>query len=357
MSNQWAEALQANGLSDKVCDQAVTPVVANDLADKSQLVDLTSLSIIDFTGTDAAAFLQGQFCNDLTKVSVTRAQITGYCTPKGRLLALPVIVGIADGYRLLVPASIKDGFLKRLTMFIMRSKVVVTERTDWACLGLISDAAGHTGEAGQQLGALPPSAMDVATSEAQQLICWPSGSDSPSAVRYLVMASINDQIALCKNSGIALQASNAVWRLADIGAGMPSVTTATQESFVPQMMNLQLIDGLSFTKGCYPGQEIVARMQYLGKLKRHMRRFSVSPDASGKVAVPLAGASLQAGEDVDAGVVIDAVLAADGRAQLLAVIKVSAAATAFSIDGQPLQPLELPYELPSQQAEAATGAG
>ena len=348
MNTQWVETLKAEGLFQNVSGQAA----AGHSEDQVQLVDLSALSIIDITGTDATAFLQGQFCNDLNKVSATRAQITGYCTPKGRLLALPAVVGIADGFRLLLPASIKDGFLKRLSMFIMRSSVVVTERLDWVCTGLMSDTNGHTGVAGKHLGALPHAAMDAATSDTQQLICWPSGRDTASAVRYLVLASVDDQVALWNACKPMAKADDAIWRLADIAAGIPSIGPQTQETFVPQMMNLQLIDALSFTKGCYPGQEIVARMQYLGKLKRHMRRFRLSPDATGEVSVPQAGDSLQAGEDADAGVVVDAVLGADGRAELLAVVKVSAAEATLSVSGQPLLAQDLPYDLPSLQANA-----
>ena len=351
MNTQWVETLKAEGLNESVSGQSVAGAVTGHYADQVQLVDLSSLSIIDVTGGDAAAFLQGQLCNDLTKVSTTRAQITGYCTPKGRLLALPIVVGIADGFRFLLPAAIKDGFIKRLSMFIMRASVVVTERADWICTGLMSDSNGLTGEAGKHLGALPHAAMDAATSDAQQLICWPSGSDTPSAVRYLVLASVNDQVALWNSCKSLAKVGDAVWRLADIAAGIPSVTSQTQEAFVPQMVNLQLIDALSFTKGCYPGQEIVARMQYLGKLKRHMRRFRLSPDATGKVLLPQAGDSLQAGEDADAGVVVDAILGADGRAELLAVVKVSASDTALSVGGQSLLALDLPYDIPSMQAE------
>lgn len=351
MNTQWVETLKAEGLIGGVPAQAGTGAVAGHCADQVQLVDLSFLSIVDVTGVDAAAFLQGQLCNDLTKVSTTRAQITGYCTPKGRLLALPTIVGIADGFRLVLPANIKESFVKRLSMFIMRASVVITERSDWICTGVMSDSSGLTGDVGAHLGALPHASMDAATSDTQQLICWPSGSETPSAVRYMVLAGVNDQIALWNTCKSVPKAGDAVWRLADIAAGIPSVTSQTQEAFVPQMVNLQLIDALSFTKGCYPGQEIVARMQYLGKLKRHMRRFRLSPDATGKVSVPQAGDSLQAGEDAEAGIVVDAVLGADGRAMLLAVVKVSAAEATWSAQGQPLLAMDLPYDIPSLQAE------
>ncbi len=114
----------------------------------------------------------------------------------------------------------------------------------------------------------------------------------------------------------------------------------TREAFVPQMVNLHLIDALSFTKGCYPGQEIVARMQYLGKLKRHMRRFRVDGEI-----VPLPGTAVHAGDDSGAGQVIDAVAGPDG-VELLAVVK-TAAATGLSVADQSMQAEELPYPLPT----------
>ena len=123
---------------------------------------------------------------------------------------------------------------------------------------------------------------------------------------------------------------------------------------MPQMLNLQLIDALSFTKGCYPGQEIVARMQYLGKLKRHMRLFKMPLNKATSVSELVAGSKLQAGEDAEAGVVVDVAAAgtaeAGGWIMLLAVVKVSAAQEAFRFDDHSLQVLPLPYALPSLEA-------
>ena len=113
------------------------------------------------------------------------------------------------------------------------------------------------------------------------------------------------------------------------------------------MVNLQLIDALSFTKGCYPGQEIVARMQYLGKIKRHMQRFVMPlPDAADASLAPKQGDALVNGDDINAGIVVDAVTM-DGQLELLAVVKVSAATDTFTFQGGSLSTVALPYELPS----------
>jgi folate-binding protein YgfZ len=355
MSNEWVETLRASGITDDKSGPEYADSVGSPASDSVQLVDLSVLKVVEISGDDAAKFLQGQFCNDLSQVSSTHAQITGYCTPKGRLLALPTIVGCENGFRLLIPNDVADNFLKRLRMFIMRSDVTVTELDDWVCVGLIASEGGQLGAADKQLGALPLSPLDATITETRQVIRWhddlsasaSADASYPGRHRYISLASVNDQMTLWKNSIDADKRSYASWRLADISAGVPSVTTGVSEAFVPQMLNLQLIDALSFTKGCYPGQEIVARMQYLGKLKRHMRLFKLSFAANDHVVVPLAGDSLSTEEDAAAGVVVDATHNGANEILMLAVAKVSANTSAFFIAGEQLQPLDLPYPLPS----------
>lgn len=358
MSNEWAEMLKNLGVEPDVVELAETKDASPGTGASVQLIDLSDWNVVDVTGADTASFLQGQFCNDLQQVSVTRAQITGYCTPKGRLLALPAIVGIEQGFRLLVKSAVKDAFIKRLSMFIMRSDVTLTDRDDLICSGVVADTSQSVGDLQDALGTLPFAPMDVATSEATQVIRWHDDYVSENRNRFVLITDQTESIALWKRSG-SEKKSYARWRAGDVSAGIPSITEGTTEAFVPQMINLQLIDALSFTKGCYPGQEIVARMQYLGKLKRHMRLFKlVAGDA---LMVP--GAKLSAGDDADAGTVIDAVsinLTGEGEESrftlVLAVVKVSANAGTLAIEGQDLEPVNLPYELPSLQDDSAESA-
>lgn len=364
MSNEWVETLRASAVTNNKSGPDIPGHVDITLGNGVQLVDLSDLMIVEITGDDAAAFLQGQFCNDLKQVSSTHAQITGYCTPKGRLLALPTIVGFDNGFRLLIPTEIAENFLKRLRMFVMRSAVTVTERDDWVCIGLIADESGDLGSAATHLRASPVSPMNVATTQARQVIRW---HDDYSAIaqtddsqagrqRYITMASKDDQITLWNACNDAGKHSMATWRLGDISAGIPTVTTGVVESFVPQMLNLQLIDALSFTKGCYPGQEIVARMQYLGKLKRHMRLFKLSPADKRPDFVPVPGSALSIDGSADAGVVIDAIHDGGKDVLILAVTKVSANTSMFFFNESTLLPVDLPYSLPSldeTQADAS----
>lgn len=353
MVKEWAETLRDSGIDVDGDAWNLNNYAGAIQTDAVQMVDVSKFRIIEVTGDDAAEFLQGQFCNDLSLVSSTRAQLTGYCTPKGRLLALPVIVGFDDGFRLLVTNDVADGFIKRLSMFVMRSDVTIAERDDWVCTGIISDEADSLGAVAEHLGALPLSRMDAASSQSQQLIRWHddlSGTASSEAsqsgrARYLFLASIDDQKAIWISSSDADKRSQAIWRLGDISAGVPTLGEGTVEAFVPQMLNLQHIDALSFTKGCYPGQEIVARMQYLGKLKRHMRLFR-GLLAEG-TSVPVAGDSLFAGQDADAGNVVDAVCYNEKDLLILAVTKVSANSAEFHWSDTPLQAIDLPYALPS----------
>lgn len=351
MNNAWFDLLKSSNIDVPTSSSDVAEASVPMAEDVPQLVDLSGLSILEITGEDASSFLQGQFCNDLNQVSATQAQLTGYCTPKGRLLALPTIVGFEQGFRLLMPAELKEAFTKRLSMFIMRSRVTLTEREDWICTGIVTDRSGALGSAAAELGSLPAAPMDAATSQTQQIIQWQGDHSDGLRARYLVLASVEDQIRLWQAASRLPRRSQSTWRLGDISAGVPSITGGTLEAFVPQMINLQLINGLSFTKGCYPGQEIVARMQYLGKLKRHMRLFVSQSGASSSSEAPVPGDALSTASDDNAGVVVDAVLQQGGGLWLLAVVKVSANEETLFCRDRELEAHALPYELPSLVAE------
>ncbi len=353
MTQQWLETLGDNGAIAGSAADSVTELKGYTTAMLPQLSALSDHSAYEITGEDATAFLQGQFCNDLAKVSATQAQITGYCTPKGRLLALPTIVGWEGGYRLIVPNSVAEAFIKRLTMFVMRSKVTIKPLEDWAVVGITATPDGNLGKAGSIVGPLPSGDdMAVSTSEDAQLIrCSDDLSGVQPRARYLRVASIEAQLELWNTCDDAEKRSANAWRLADVSAGVPSIKEGVVESFVPQMINLQLINGLSFTKGCYPGQEIVARMQYLGKLKRHMRVFSLAisdqPFSGYEHVTP--GAALVSGTDQNAGIVVDAMPTSEGEILVLAVTKVTATDEPFLLAEHTLAPRPMPYELPSME--------
>lgn len=347
MSNEWVEILKSYEIEPEEADDAQMALVKQTYQKAPQIVDLSGYAVLEITGDDAQAFLQGQFCNDIMQVSSTHAQITGYCTPKGRLLALPIAVGFDLGFRLLVPQSVKNTFVKRLSMFVMRAKVTIRELSDRRCVGVIAADDGTDDIIQSVFGSVPVTPFDVSSSPSVQIIRWHDDHTLNRRARFLVIADNETITSLWKQKTEIVRSGHGAWRLADISAGVPSVTGGVVEAFVPQMMNLQLIDGLSFTKGCYPGQEIVARMQYLGKLKRHMRFLQLPLNGKAVSSSPVAGSKLSCGTDQEAGVVVDAAQLGDDAIFILAIVKVSANEGVLQYEDRDLVAHDLPYELPS----------
>lgn len=282
------------------------------------LCDLSHYGLIRVSGADAKDFLQNQFCNDVRKVTLELSQLNGYCSPKGRVLVLFRLFQQGDDYFLRLPQEILEPTLKRLRMFVLMSKVTLEDDSDT----LVS--IGYSGPGAEQhlvdvLGNAPTAIDKCLQLDSLTIIRVRDPQPrfeihgSESAVRNLWE----------KLSPRAQLAGSDVWTLLDIHAGVPDVLAATQEAFVPQMLNLQALNALSFKKGCYPGQEIVARMRYLGKLKRRMYLAHVDTDTC-----PQPGDSLFAeGSESSQGVgkVVQAQTTPRGGVDLLAVIEITSA--------------------------------
>lgn len=293
-------------------------------------VRLTHLAAIDVTGGDAASFLQGQFCNDVAALTSPGGQRTGFCSPKGRLLAAPVLQQLTHHHRLLLPLDLVGSFLQRIRMFVLRADVTFTLREDLGVFGVYDDEAAVLASIGLSL---PRTPGEVTEHDHTSAMLW----DQHERERWLVVAPIS-QLGDVPADDIGR------WRLDDIRAGLPSVVAATREAFVPQMLNFAAVEALSFTKGCYPGQEIVARTQYLGKLKKHMQRFVA---ASGELPQP--GDVLGEAGSADAGEVVDAMRTGDGGIEALVVVRKERAADAsLPLEGGGAAlPASLPYPLES----------
>lgn len=207
------------------------------------VADLSSNALLFVSGDDASAFLHAQLTNDVEALGVNRAQWNGWCSPKGRLLATFLLVRRPDGFLAMLPGEIAAPIAKRLAMFVLRSKVKIAD---------VSDRYARRGILGHRAG---PAPMEVSEDNGAILVGLEPGR---------IVAFMPPERALTPN------VSPDAWELAAIRAGVPIITAATQEAFVPQMANFELVGGVSFKKGCYPGQEIVARMQYRGGLKRRM---------------------------------------------------------------------------------------
>lgn len=240
----------------------------------ARCVPLDDYLIFSASGADALSFLHGQLTQDVTGLPQTVARLAGYCTAKGRLLATLVMWRNAADTSAeepqlfgLIRQDLSQAFLKRLSMFVLRAKVKLAPAMLNAA-GVQVDADGLPALETAAGGALPQTAWDRKELPSGTWIAAPSAS---STRRWWWIASD----AQLDQSGAALAAvlgagDPAAWHAADLAAGLPWISAATQDVFIPQTVNLDLIEGVSFTKGCYPGQEVVARSHYRGTVKRRM---------------------------------------------------------------------------------------
>lgn len=219
---------------------------------------LDNLGLIKISGDDAEQFLQGQLTNDVTLLD-NNWQYTGYCNPQGRLIALIILWRTGVDFYALIDDALQDLTVKRLSMFIMRSKVAIESLTEPA---IVACLAGENLDAKDKNATLP-----LPTQELQSglLITKNQWTYLSFGTRGLLVRQTQENQPI--DSSAELQER---WEKLDILAGLPKVSTETHEMFVPQMVNLDLLNGINFNKGCYTGQEIVARMHYLGKLKQRM---------------------------------------------------------------------------------------
>ncbi|MET0919131.1 MAG: folate-binding protein [Burkholderiales bacterium] len=303
------------------------------------LCDLSHLGLIAASGPDTVAFLQGQVSSDVRQLKDNRAQLSSYNTPKGRMLASLLLYQCLKTIFLQLAWELVEPIRKRLEMFVLRSKVQLADASDaFVRLGV----AGAEAEAllAASLGASPSVAFDVAQIDLVTVIRLPGD-------RFEIVAPLEPAKGLwSKLSAGARPAGAQVWDWLEIRAGIPTITSATQDQFVPQMANLEIIGGVSFQKGCYPGQEIVARTQYLGRLKRRMYLAHAGEDTA-----PAPGDELYSA-DLDGqarGMVVNAAPAPEGGFDLLAVIQTSSATSQpihlGSLAGPTLELRPLPYPL------------
>lgn len=293
---------------------------------------LPGIGIIEATGAEAGAFLQGQLSNDILALDAGASQLAAYCNPKGRMLALFRVIRRQDGYLLLLPRALLANVLKRLRMYVLRAKVTLADVSDrWAALGVSGEqAAALLAAQGLEL----PDAPDAGRWQDDAGI-WRLRGERP---RALVLAPAERMAQLWTALASLPRVGEPVWRLLDIRAGVPEILPGAQESIIPQMANLDLIGGISFTKGCYPGQEIVARMHYLGNLKRRTYRLLIDGDA------PAPGAEVRDANGALAGEVVMAAPGPDGRSEALAVLQMNrAGTTGLQVDGRSVQAQPVPY--------------
>lgn len=230
------------------------------------MAPLESYGLVRVSGEDAVTFIHGQLSHDIAKLKADEARVAGYCTPEGRLLAILLVWKSSHDVWLMMPREILPELVKRLKIYILRSKVTMTDLSgEYAICGMGGKKAPDA--LASVFSSLPDSIYAKKEASPDTLIRVP---DAFGGARFLWVSPVAATAASASLSANLYQANDEDWALGDIAAGLPQVYEATQNRFVPQMMNMELVDGLSFTKGCYPGQEIVARMQYRGTVKRRM---------------------------------------------------------------------------------------
>jgi tRNA-modifying protein YgfZ len=296
------------------------------------------LGVLAFTGPDAEAFLQGQLSNDLKALAPGAVQASSYNSPKGRMLATLYLWRHGDdAFHALVAADLAETLRKRLSMYVLRAKLNVADLSvSSALFGVGGIAARDTVQ--EAFGAAPAPGQVLAVNDAT-LVGLPDG-------RLVVVgpATAADALRARLAAHVALVSAD-VFRWMGIRAGVPSIGAATQDLFVAQTANWDLLGGVSFQKGCYPGQEIVARTQYLGRLKERLHLFHVD------AAPPLPATRLYGSifGDQACGTVVDAAPAPHGGSDLLAVVQSSALDGTLALgaqDGPAMAQLPLPYAIP-----------
>ncbi len=338
MNNAWKEIIAEHTPTLAESDSSGVDK-STELNGSSWLAPLSSRGVLKISGADALEFLHGQFSNDLKQLNTGQWQLSSYSTPKGRLLAVFRIAKVGEDFYIEMPESTKEAFQKRLTMFVMRSKVTIDNLSEEllisAIVGPDSPKVMHT------LGINAPSnPYEASVSESHDVLVLRECGDTQ---RYVILATSSKTTEMWQTADSSLlRTAENTWALSQIANGQPDVFDETKEQFVAQMMNLQVIGAVNFKKGCYPGQEVIARLHYLGKLKRRMYRFS----ATGQT-LPVSGSEIVlVGETEAAGKVASAAFSTEGKIELLAVMKVASVESDDVLQlasGETLEILELPY--------------
>lgn len=342
MNQQWKKHLIENGaeFEGDVLVSYGNPERERRIPPQGDIIcDLSQMGLISVSGEDATAFLQNQFTNDITHVTDEKGQLSAWCNPKGRVLATFVIHKNNGTYYLSLAADLVEFVLKRLRMYVLMSKVVLED---------VSQSVIRFGASGEHIEedwglccqekGLPKQDYDVVSSAHLSVMRIPG-----SVPRFEIFGEYAEALELWQKLNVRAAPINVEgWVYQNIAAGVPHVSEASMEAWIPQMLNLQIIDGVNFKKGCFPGQEVVARLKYLGKNKRRIFRMTFATDKLPAIGTVI----VTADKGEDAGKVLNAVINPDGELELLAVLKIAEADKPLCLgsqDGIAGKVVALPY--------------
>jgi len=313
-------------------------------AESAVVCTVRGLSAIRIDGDDAAQFLQNQLSSDVAALAAGTSHWSSYNSAKGRVIATLRLWCDNSGFGALVASDLAASTAKRLSMFVLRAKARISDQSAVrAMLGVAGPQAADVLAA--VVGVSPALDAAIAIDHADATVVGLGDG------RFLIVCDAADVDAL--RADIAKRAAAAdenVWHWLSINGGIPTITAATTDQFVPQMLNWDALGGISFQKGCYPGQEIIARMRYLGRLKERLYGFHAGtddpPDAGARIYSPAFG-------ETPCGTIINAAPAPNGGHALLAVVQISAIeADALSLDGEDgprLTRFALSYPIPPNE--------
>lgn len=259
MNTDWIDFLKSNNAT--LSDNLAIQFPKSQQTSSNSITALAHLAIVKITGKDAVHFLQGQLTCNINELTESNSFFSAFCNAKGRTISTLLILKSADAFFIVLPVELVDKVSNKLKMYILRADVQLTDVTDK--FGLI----GLNTEHADLLASLPKEPF--ATSQASEIsIKFPANNN-----RYLLISPVSQAPALWTQfitdyAHVAINSDS--WLYQDISAGVPWLTQTSSEQYTPQMLNIDKLGGISFNKGCYTGQEIIARTHFLGKAKREL---------------------------------------------------------------------------------------
>jgi folate-binding protein YgfZ len=311
--------------------------VANWQSDNT-LCALSQLGLLSLEGDDAVTFLQGQVTNDVKQLNGDNAHYSAYCSPKGRMLALFLAFAHQDKLYLQLSQPLLESVMKRLKMYVMRAKVDIHDVSDaFHRFGINGpDAKKIVSEA---LGVVPEQDFALTTTAHGMIIKLPS-LEGHDRYELMINAATADEVWNSLKTNCT-EVDTPCWDWLDIQTGLPDIVAATQEQFVPQMLNLDLLNGINFKKGCYTGQEIVARTHYLGTVKRRTYLASITAEDA-----PSAGDKVVDQAKSEVGQIVKVAPSLSGCFDVLVEIRIEAKqAGNISWNDHPVTFGDLPYQV------------
>ena len=355
MHPDWKSFLEENGAvfkttvnNDLEIDQLVSfGIPENEMKLSSQEALLSNPSergLLKVSGADAESFLQNQLTNDIRKVTETNHQESAWCSPKGRIIANFHIFKRNDDFYLALSRDLIEHVIKKLRMYVMMSKVEIED---------VSDSVIHFTFAANQADRLMQDMLGIEIASDGETI----QHNTMTLLRSTILSNETDSLSRFDIFADDLDSAMTLWsqckqhatpvsgvgiRYLNIISAKPEITAVSSEAWIPQMVNYIHINGVDFKKGCYPGQEVVARLNYLGKTKRRMYRLEIESDQ-----LPEVGAVIKSDKDAEAGKILSAVVNSQSKVDALAVLKIAAATIPLTLaaNDATITLLDLPYSV------------